>query len=43
VHAKVSVREMVPEKRLVFLDTVCTVRDTVVITGDALVKVSTRA
>jgi 3-hydroxybutyryl-CoA dehydratase len=43
VHAKVSVREMVPEKRLVFLDTACTVRDTVVITGDALVKVSTRA
>ena len=42
VHAKVSVREMVPEKRLVFLDTVCTVRDTVVITGDALVKVSSR-
>jgi 3-hydroxybutyryl-CoA dehydratase len=42
VHAKVSVREMVPEKRLVFLDTVCSVRDTVVITGDALVKVSSR-
>jgi len=43
VHAKVSVREMVAEKRLVFLDTVCTVRDAVVITGDALVKVSARA
>lgn len=43
VHAQVSVREMVAEKRLVFLDTVCKVRDTVVITGDALVKVSSRA
>src|SRR6185295_9585916 len=33
VHAKVSVNRMIPEKRLVFLDTVCTVRNVVVITG----------
>jgi len=43
VHAKVSVNRMIPEKRLVFLDTVCTVRNVVVITGEALVKVGTRA
>jgi len=43
VHAKVAVNRMIPEKRLVFLDTVCTVRNTVVITGEALVKVGTRA
>jgi len=43
VHAKVSVNRMIPEKRLVFLDTVCTVRNTVVITGEALVKVGSRA
>jgi 3-hydroxybutyryl-CoA dehydratase len=42
VHAKVTVRELATEKRLVFLDTVCTVRDTVVITGEAVVKVGTR-
>ena len=43
VHAKVSVNRMLPEKRLVFLDTVCSVRDTVVITGEALVRVGSRA
>ena len=43
VHAKVSVRKMIPEKRLVFLETVCTVRGVVVITGEALVKVGSRA
>jgi 3-hydroxybutyryl-CoA dehydratase len=43
VHAKVSVSRMLPEKRLVFLDTVCLVRDTVVITGEALVRVGSRA
>jgi 3-hydroxybutyryl-CoA dehydratase len=42
VHAKVTVRELRQEKRLVFLETVCTVRDTVVITGEAVVKVGTR-
>jgi len=30
------------EKKLVFLNTVCTVKDTVVITGEALVKVGSR-
>ena len=43
VHAKVSVNRLLPEKRLVFLDTVCSVRDTVVITGEALVRVGSRA
>jgi 3-hydroxybutyryl-CoA dehydratase len=42
VHATVSVREMKPEKKLVFLDTICTVRGTVVISGQALVKVGSR-
>ena len=42
VHAKVSVNRMIREKRLVFLDTVCTVRNVVVITGEALVRVGTR-
>jgi hypothetical protein len=34
---------MLPEKRLVFLDTICSVRETVVITGEALVRVGSRA
>jgi 3-hydroxybutyryl-CoA dehydratase len=43
VRATVTVREMRADKRLVWLDTVCTVRDTTVITGEAVVKVGTRA
>jgi 3-hydroxybutyryl-CoA dehydratase len=43
VRATVSVRELLQEKRLVWLTTVGTVKDTVVITGEALVKVGTRA
>jgi 3-hydroxybutyryl-CoA dehydratase len=43
VHATVKVRELLREKKLVFLDTVCTVRNTIVITGEALVKVGARA
>jgi 3-hydroxybutyryl-CoA dehydratase len=43
VHAKVTVSKMLPEKRLVFLDTICSVRETVVITGEALVRVGSRA
>jgi len=43
VHAKVTVSRMLPEKRLVFLDTICSVRETVVITGEALVRVGSRA
>ena len=38
VHATVTVRELHPEKKRVVLETVCTVRGTVVITGEALVK-----
>ena len=43
VHATVSVRDLIREKKLVFLDTVCNVRGTIVITGEALVKVGSRA
>ena len=42
VHATVTVRELMREKKLVFLNTVCTVKDIVVITGEALVKVGSR-
>jgi 3-hydroxybutyryl-CoA dehydratase len=42
VRATVTVREMRADKRLVWLETVCTVRDTTVITGEAVVKVGTR-
>ena len=42
VHAKVSVKDLVVDKKLVMLETVCTVRDTVVIVGEALVKVGSR-
>jgi len=38
VHATVTVRELQAEKKRVVLETVCTVRGTVVITGEALVK-----
>jgi 3-hydroxybutyryl-CoA dehydratase len=38
VHATVTVRAMQAEKKRVVLETVCTVRGTVVITGEALVK-----
>jgi len=43
VRATVSVRELVKDKRLVWLNTICTVKETVVITGEALVKVGSRA
>jgi 3-hydroxybutyryl-CoA dehydratase len=42
VHATVTVREMFAEKKRVALETVCTVRNTVVIKGEALVKVGSR-
>jgi 3-hydroxybutyryl-CoA dehydratase len=42
VRANVTVRELLKEKKLVWLNTVCTVKDTVVITGEALVKVGSR-
>jgi 3-hydroxybutyryl-CoA dehydratase len=38
VHATVTVRELQSEKKRVVLETVCRVRGTVVITGEALVK-----
>ena len=38
VHATVTVRDMQAEKKRVVLETVCTVRGTIVITGEALVK-----
>jgi len=43
VHAKVTVRDLNTEKNRVVLDTVCSVKDVVVITGEALVKVGSRA
>ena len=42
VHAKVTVKEVLHEKRRVILDTICTVRDKVVIEGDALVMPTSR-
>ena len=37
VRATVTVKELIPEKHRVLLSTCCTVRDEVVIEGDALV------
>jgi len=42
VHAKVTVRDMIAAKQRVILDTICTVGGTVVITGEAMVKVGSR-
>ncbi|MEJ8859168.1 MaoC family dehydratase [Variovorax robiniae] len=43
VHAKVTVKELIPGKRRVTLSTVCTVGDQVVIDGDALVMPTSRS
>lgn len=43
VHATVTVKELMPEKRRVSLNTVCTVAGKVVIEGDALVMPTSRA
>lgn len=43
VHATVTVTEMIPEKRRVTLETVCTVAGKVVIEGDALVMATSCA
>ncbi|MEN9886040.1 MAG: hypothetical protein RL758_618 [Pseudomonadota bacterium] len=43
VHATVTVKELIPEKRRVALTTVCTVRGNVVVEGDALVMTTSRA
>lgn len=42
VHAKVTVQEIIHEKRRVVMTTTCTVRDKVVIEGDALVMPTSR-
>lgn len=42
VHATVTVKELIPEKRRVLLSTVCTVKGKTVIDGDALVMPTTR-
>ncbi len=41
-YAVVTVREVIPEKRRVLLETKCYVKDTVVIDGEALIKVPQR-
>ena len=43
VTARVTIREMDVERRRVTFDTVCTVRDRVVVDGDALLMVTSRA
>jgi len=43
VQATVTVRELIPGKRRVVLDTICTVQGKVVIDGDALVMPTSRA
>jgi len=42
VYALVTVRELIPEKRRVILLTQCLVRETLVIEGEAIIKVPTR-
>lgn len=42
VHATVTVKELMPEKRRVVLSTVCSVKGKVVIDGDALVMPTSR-
>ncbi len=43
VTARVTIREMDVERRRVTFDTVCTVRERVVVDGDALLMVASRA
>lgn len=42
VSAKVTVKEIIPAKKRVVLDTVCTVKDTVVVEGEAVAMVQPR-
>ncbi len=42
VYATVKVKELIPAKNRVVLETKCTVKDTVVIDGEALIKVSSK-
>lgn len=42
VYATVTVKELIPEKQRVVMDTRCTVGETVVLEGEALIKVPAR-
>ena len=42
VYAVATIRELIPEKKRVIIDTKCLVKDTVVIDGEALIKVPSR-
>lgn len=42
VHAEVTIKELIPEKRRVVMSTICTVGGKVVIEGDALVMPTSR-
>ncbi|ALG66821.1 MaoC family dehydratase [Beggiatoa leptomitoformis] len=43
VHAEVTVKEVIKEKRRVILETICRVKETVVIDGEAMVMVDSKA
>lgn len=43
VNVRVTVKQLIPERKRVVLDTVCTVRDTVVVEGEAMVMVESKA
>ncbi len=43
VYATAKVRELIPAKQRVILDTVCTVGNTTVIEGEAMIKVPSRS
>jgi 3-hydroxybutyryl-CoA dehydratase len=42
VYAVATVKELIPEKHRVLMDTKCYVKDTVVIEGEALIKVASK-
>ncbi|NEJ75031.1 (R)-hydratase, partial [Rhizobium phaseoli] len=42
VHAEVTIKQLIPEKRRVVMSTICTVGGKVVIEGDALVMPTSR-
>jgi len=43
LHAKVTIKELLPEKKRVVLDTVASVKDTTVLVGEATMMVSGKA
>ena len=43
LHAKVTIKELLPEKKRVVLDTVASVKDTTVLVGEATMMVSAKA